>query len=215
MNNPIQVSESKRRLEEILTKDEYTFYLQAEDKSFWDFLKPIGRWLRSLLPDIHVSEGTGAAMAYGLMVLALLVVIYAIYWFSKQLIRQGRVRRQAAYLPEDATIRSYDYYWSEALRLGNSRMWREGVRCGFLALLFYLEDQERIRVEKWKTNWEYASELNDSAPSLAPVFEESSLLFERIWYGNEAVTEADYTTMVGRVAHVVEKEVTNRNGKME
>lgn len=214
MNNRIQVPEDKQRIEEILSRDEYTAYLQGKGGSFWEWLKPVGRWLRSLLPDIKVSEGAGAFMAYGLMTIALLLVAYAIYWFSKQLIRQGRIRDKA-YLPEDELNRSYDYYWQEALMLGRTRNWREGVRYGFLALLFYLEDQERIRVEKWKTNWEYAAELSETAPELAGVFQDSSLLFERIWYGKEVVSDADYTTMIRKVGQTIGKEGADRYAQME
>ncbi|MNI04898.1 hypothetical protein D3C73_578360 [compost metagenome] len=205
MISSAQVPEDKQKLEEILSRDEYTAYIQGEKSSFWEWVKPLWRKLKNLLPDIQVSEGTGKLMAYGIMAVALLVVVYAIYWFTKQIVRKGRITSKA-YLPEDESIRSYDYYWTEALGLAASSNWREGVRYGFLALLFYLEDQDRIRVGKWKTNWEYASELAETDPSLADVFRESSLLFERIWYGQEAVTEDDYITMLDRVAQVVGKE---------
>lgn len=154
-------------------------------------------------------------LAYALLAVALIVVIFAIYWFTRQLVRQGRLSDSKAYLPDDESIRSYSYYWNEAYALAASENWREGVRFGFLALLFYLEDQERIRVEKWKTNWEYAGELAEKDPTLAGVFRDCSLLFERIWYGREAVTETDYLNMLEQVEKVVGKEGAGRHAKVE
>ncbi len=63
-----------------------------------------------------------------------------------------------------------------------------------------------IRVEKWKTNWEYAEELGSSASSLVPLFHDSSVLFERIWYGKEVVTEEQFTSMYEQVARVIGRE---------
>jgi hypothetical protein len=97
-------------------------------------------------------------ISYVLLAILLVLIALAIYWFSKQIVRQRHIRL-SSFLPEGEIIRSYSYYGQQAAAFGEAGDWREGVRSVFLTLLFYLESQKRIRVESWKTNWEYAAEL--------------------------------------------------------
>jgi hypothetical protein len=210
MNDGVQLQEDKERLQQILSQKEYMAYRQGGQSSSWDWLRPIWNKIKSLFPHVEISHGIGTGLAYGIVIAAIAVAAFAIYWFSRQLIRQKRLK-DAAYLPEKGAIRSYGYYWREAAELATSKLWREGVRFVFLTLLFCLEERGRIRVEKWKTNWEYASELAETEPSLSGVFRDCSLLFERIWYGKEEVTESDFTGMYERVAQVVGKGEANRH----
>jgi uncharacterized protein with ATP-grasp and redox domains len=78
-----------------------------------------------------------------------------------------------------------------------------------------LDDQQRIKVEKWKTNWEYASELANSEITLVSLFHDCSTLFERTWYGNEAVDQDEFHTIYDRVAQVIGKGDPFRYAKVE
>ncbi|NEW09219.1 DUF4129 domain-containing protein [Paenibacillus sp. SYP-B3998] len=199
------VQQDKEQLQNILNQDEYTAYAIKEHGSLREWLKPLFRKIRSWLPDFKMSEGTADLFTLGLIVLLFAIAIFAIYWFSKQMIWQKRIRKKA-YLPTGDSSRSYDYYWQQAALLRETSDWREGVRSVFLSLLFYLEEKRSIRVEKWKTNWEYTEELIGKAPSIVPLFQESSLVFERIWYGKEEVTEELFDTMYEQVAQVIGRE---------
>jgi hypothetical protein len=199
------VQQDKEQLQNILNQDEYRAYDVKPHTSFGEWLKPLFRKIRSWLPDFHVPEGTTDFLTLGLMILLFGIAIFAIYWFSKQIIRQKRIRSKA-YLPTGELSRSYEDYWRQAGALRGTNEWREGVRAVFLSLLFYLEEKRAIRVEKWKTNWEYAQELTGTAHSLVPLFQESSLVFERIWYGKEEVTEEQFTSMYQQVAGVIGRE---------
>ncbi|MBD0383657.1 DUF4129 domain-containing protein [Paenibacillus sedimenti] len=203
------VQHDKEQIQNILNQDEYTSYHPVTNGSFWDWLKPLlqplWRKIRSWLPDFHVSEAASNWLTLGVTVLLIGIAGFAIYWFSKQIIRQKRIRSEA-YLPAGELSRSYDYYWQQASEMRRTGEWREGVRSVFLSFLFYLESKRSIRVEKWKTNWEYAEELTGAAPHLAPLFQESSLVFERIWYGKEDVTEEQFASMYEQVAQVIGRE---------
>jgi hypothetical protein len=196
------LQEDKEQLEQILKQDEYTAYEVTNKGSFWAWLKPVLRKIRSLLPDFQVSDSVTDWLTIGVVVLLLGIAAFAIYWFLKQIIWQKRIRSEA-YLPKGELSRSYRFYWQQAAELREAGDWSEGVRSVFLSLLFFLEDERMIRVEKWKTNWEYAEELAGSASLLVPLFQDSSLLFERIWYGKEAVTEQQFTWMYEQVARVI------------
>jgi hypothetical protein len=199
------LQEDKEQLKQILNQSEYTAYEVKENDSFWAWLKPFFRKIRSLLPDFQVSESVTDWLTIGVVVTLLGLAAFAIYWFLKQMIWQKRMRSDA-YLPVGEISRSYRFYWQQAAELRGAGYLREGVRTVFLSLLFFMEAKRMIRVEKWKTNWEYAEELGSSASSLVPLFHDSSLLFERIWYGKEVVTEEQFTSMYEQVARVIGRE---------
>ncbi|MEW9701191.1 DUF4129 domain-containing protein [Paenibacillus sp. SI8] len=208
------MNSDKELLEDILNQDEYKAYDVKEHGSLLEWLKPFFRKLWSWLPDFNVSDTAADWVTLIFLVLLIAMAVFAIYWFSRQLIKQKRIRSKA-YLPLGELSRSYDYYWGQAAALRGTREWREGVRLVFLSLLFYLEEKRSIRVEKWKTNWEYAEELTGTAPLLLPVFQESSLVFERIWYGKEDVTEEQFVSMYGQVAGVIGNEGGFKHEKAE
>ncbi|SDO90167.1 protein of unknown function [Paenibacillus sp. yr247] len=199
------LQEDKEKLQQILKQDEYTAYAVKENGSFWAWLEPAFRKIRSWLPDFQVSESVTDWLTIGVVISLLGIAAFAIYWFLKQIIWQKRIRSEA-YLPIGEISRSYRFYWQQAAELRGAGDWREGVRSVFLSLLFFLEAQRMIRVEKWKTNWEYAAELEGTASLLVPLFQDSSLLFERIWYGKEVVTEEQFTWMYEQVARVIGRE---------
>ncbi|NOV04673.1 DUF4129 domain-containing protein [Paenibacillus planticolens] len=196
------LQDDKEQLLEILKQSEYTAYEAKKNGSLWSWLEPVFRKIKSWFPHFEVSDTVTDWLTVGVAILLLGIAAFAIYWFVKQILWQKRVRSQA-YLPQGQVSRSYRYYWQQAADLRGVGDWREGVRSVFLSLLFYMEDARLIRVEKWKTNWEYAEELKSAASSFVPLFEESSLLFERIWYGKEAVTEQQFIWLYEQVARVI------------
>lgn len=196
------LQDDKEQLLQILKQDEYTAYEVKKSASLWSWLEPVFRKIRSWLPHFKVSDSVTDWLTVGVAILLLGIAAFAIYWFLKQIMWQKRVRSET-FLPQGEVSRSYRYYWQQASELKGVGDWREGVRSVFLSLLFYMEDASLIRVEKWKTNWEYAEELTGTASSLVPLFQESSLLFERIWYGKEAVTEQQFTWLYEQIARVI------------
>lgn len=206
------LQDDKEQLLDILKHDEYTAYEAKKNGSLWSWLEPVFRKIKSWLPHFEVSDSVTDWLTVGVAILLLGIAAFAIYWFVKQIIWQKRVRSEA-YLPQGQVSRSYRYYWQQAADLRGAGDWREGVRSVFLSLLFYMEDARLIRVEKWKTNWEYAEELAGTASSLVPLFQDSSLLFERIWYGKEAVTEQLFTWLYEQVARVIGRKGESANDK--
>lgn len=198
----ISLQDDKEQLLQILKQEEYTAYEAKKNGSLWSWLEPVFRKIRSLLPHFEVSESVTDWLTIGIAILLLGIAAFAIYWFLKQIIWQKRVRSET-FLPQGEVSRSYRYYWQQASDFKGIGDWREGVRSVFLSLLFYMEDARLIRVEKWKTNWEYAEELRGTASSLVSLFQESSLLFERIWYGQEAVTEQQFIWLYEQAARVI------------
>jgi hypothetical protein len=207
MNSLLTLPEDKEKLKGILSRDEYTAYTGAGQNPLWAWLLRLYRKLKSYFPDLHLPGQTINWLTIILLFVLMAGIAWAIYWFSKQIIRQRRIAAKP-YLSPGELSRSYLYYWLQAQELGEAGLWREGVRSVFLTLLFFLEEQELIRVQKWKTNWEYAQEIAEADPVWVQLFHESSIRFEQIWYGKEEVSEPVYRAMVASVAQVLDKEVS-------
>lgn len=195
--------EDKHILQDILSQDEYTDYYHASGGSFWEWLNPVWRWIKGRFPNFDApSDGVLSLFTYILIIVLIGLSAFAIYWFVRQLVRHHRAQGHT-YLPVEGHIQSYTYYWKQALEFDALGDWRQGVRAVFLSLVFYLDDQQRIKVEKWKTNWEYANELASSDQSVVVLFHDCSVLFERTWYGNEAVHHDEFHSMLARVEQVI------------
>jgi hypothetical protein len=179
----------RKQLEDILSGSEYEAYRnQGRGFSVWDWLlDKLGRFLGWILPDLKPGEGTLNITAL-LLVLALAGLLA---WIGALLARRytggGRLRSRDWMAPGEES-RSWTFYWALAERHGEQGAWRDGIRAVFLALLFYLEERELIRVEPWKTNREYAEELAESNLAAASGFSQAAVAFERSWYGRGEAT---------------------------
>ncbi|WP_127508056.1 DUF4129 domain-containing protein [Paenibacillus humicus] len=179
----------REQLEDILSGSEYEAYRnQGGGFSFWDWLlEKIGRFLSWLLPDLKPGEGTLNIFAL-VLVLALAGLLA---WIGVLIARRysggGRLRSRD-YMASGEESRSWRHYWAQAEKHAELGAWRDGVRAVFLALLFYLEQRDRLRVEPWKTNREYAEELAESNAGTAAGFLQAAMTFERSWYGRGEVT---------------------------
>ncbi|WP_127580530.1 DUF4129 domain-containing protein [Paenibacillus koleovorans] len=181
--------EDKQRLGEILSRDEYSQHLK-ERTGDSGLIKEGMRWLWDKFiglfpPAADWSDEAANVGMYVLLGIVLLALIWAIYWFCKQIIRQGNVRRRKTIVDSSEMALTYEQYASMARQAKAEGRIRESIRCSFLMLLFYMEQQNWIRIEKWKTDWDYCDELERSRASAVPLFQRSALLFEQVWYGNE------------------------------
>jgi hypothetical protein len=133
-----------------------------------------------------------------------------------------RSRRRAARLParvgqaltatmpdvvDERTLASAlpaDEWQRLALELAGRGEWRSALRAWFLSLLASLDARHLVRVQRYKTNADYAHELARRAhamPALAPLFGESARVFEESWYGTCEVTEE----RLGRFRQMIEE----------
>ncbi len=88
-------------------------------------------------------------------------------------------------LPEDGWLRLA----REMMERGELRL---ALRALYLASLAHLGNREFIRIARFKSNQEYAAELQRRArplPELREAFSENVSIFERVWYGTHEVTQ--------------------------
>jgi hypothetical protein len=191
MNNLVNVTEEKRKLEKILSREEFASYHQKKgDNPLADWLERFFDWLASRLEMPEIPHGSGNIASYLIIAGALVALLLLIIWLSRQTIRSQKQKRLLPAGAEESS--AYTDYLLQAKQFGENGNWNEGIRYAFLALLFFLEEKEWIKVEKWKTNWEYLGELFDNSPEWAPFFRQQALLFEHVWYGRRSIDEQGF-----------------------
>jgi Domain of unknown function (DUF4129) len=183
-----QLSRDKERLAEILSADEYAVR-SGEGKRWLDeLLQHIVETIARLLQRADVPPGAASALS-GVIIAAAVIGLFAlIYWLARRMVRAEK--QKAALLSLGEHTRTHADCLREAKELGQRGEWREGMRLLFLSLLVYLQERSWIRVEMWKTNWEYLDELRDRQPDLEPLFRRHAHAFEQAWYGRKSVDEA-------------------------
>jgi hypothetical protein len=200
-----EMAQDRQRLDEILAGREFATHSQSSFDLFsllerW--LKSLLEWFRKLFPDTQIPTGAIDAAAYFVISAGILLLIVMVYWFAKQIVRQKRLSRKR--LPHDKDMkRTSADYLQLAQQAKEQGEWRDGIRCLFLAILFYAERKSWLKVERWKTNGEYFEELRLHKPEFMRDFAEGALLFDRIWYGKESAGLEEFNSFYSRIEQLM------------
>jgi hypothetical protein len=167
-------------------------------------------WWRRLFPEPNpMSETQSPSTAQWPMLRILIVMAAAVLvLFVWRLIRNRRrlkritIHAQPAVAQPDLNDENLladslpESNWqtlaNELLRKGEYRL---ALRAQYMAVLASLGEKEFIRIAKYKSNKEYERELERRTRErreLIQTFSESVDLFERSWYGRDAVTEETF-----------------------
>lgn len=153
--------------------------------------------LRDLLGFLVPDEESGAGASLGralAIILGAAVLLLLVYLLARSV---SLVRRRLAAEPpgeeEITQLPHPDELLHRAADFRERGEFRAAVRCLYLALLAFLENQGWVRYDRSKTNWEYARELAPSSP-LRERFVGLTETFDRVWYGSEAATPDDCAT---------------------
>jgi hypothetical protein len=79
--------------------------------------------------------------------------------------------------------------------------YRSAVRYLYLSTLLLLEDQGLLRYDRSKTNREYLRSISHK-PQLAELLREVVDVFDRVWYGFQAIEEQEYARYAERVSEL-------------
>ncbi len=193
MSDRSELLEDKQRLGEILSRDEFTRYVHEQTSSpRKGWLEALVDWAVDRFPSLH---GANSVVIVGLFVVlgaVLVALCWAIYGFSRQIAYNGKTRRHKAPVGASEMALTYEQYAAMAKAAHAEGKIRESIRCSYLSLLFYLERAGWIRIEKWKTDWDYRDELERNRANAVPYFQRSALLFERVWYGHEPADDESF-----------------------
>lgn len=158
-------------------------------------LQRIGEWLRAVLERIGAG---GLARRQSAIVLAWIAALAAFaglgLWLARVLDRPQRgvtlgLSRRTP--PSRVSAREWTYRALTAFGAGHTR---EGTRCAYNAAIRRVEEEGGWRIDETRTPREYLPLLRSNDPRRAPV-KEVTEQFERVWYGNRAVSEEDIRSL--------------------
>ncbi|MEJ8544436.1 DUF4129 domain-containing protein [Brevibacillus borstelensis] len=191
------LTRDKERLAEILARDEYG-EVKKQGKSWLDtLLEKILDAIARMLQSADVSPGTASVLSKVIVAAAVIGVIAFLFIWWRRMVRRGSGENQL--LAREEQIRTYADYLREAKERGQKEDWREGMRYSFLALLSFMQERSWIRIETWKTNWEYLDELQAKKPGWESFFRAQARLFEQVWYGRTELAPAQFWESLSEV----------------
>jgi hypothetical protein len=141
---------------------------------------------------VSFFTGSGGAILFWMLVIGVVIYILAKVVLNKDSFLFSRGKKKMSpdeALQEDEDIATTNW---EALRQQamNNNDLRMAVRYSYMWLLQMLQQRELIQYRIDKTNYEYASELNDT--DYKQPFKQLSRQYEYAWYGQFAPSEVAY-----------------------
>ncbi len=196
---------NKRKLSEILSREEYAKPQPPEEGIFQKTLRKIKEWLRKMFPQTDIQPGSafeglgtlGEVLKFLLYALIIGAIGFVIYKFlplflDKYKSREKREKKDRVILGEklssDATAQSL---FGDAENLAKQGDLRGAIRKGYIALLCELDDRKIVRLSKDKTNRDYLRDVRGRS-GLYSEMNDLTNNFERHWYGFEDANETDW-----------------------
>jgi hypothetical protein len=177
--------EIRRAADEILARPEFqepprSLYQQALD------------WVTDRIADAVnalVSGGTGALVAWALLVAFVVLVVFLV---ARTV--QGDRRRSSGGAGVGVDIEADDRrpaeaWAADAARFEGEGRWREAIRCRYRAIVAGLARSGVVDEVPGRTAGEYRVLVGAARPAVAEPFAGATDLFERAWYGEEAGPE--------------------------
>jgi len=203
--NITEAANARAKLDQILAQSEYQRAQQAQPSALKQWVEKVLRGLRDLMrrlfgasspTPIQPSQGTlGFARVLLILVLAL-VLLFVLYKFFVWL--GGRRRAPTAekatrqILGEEITeYTTTEDLLASAQMLAQQGDYRAAIRRGYIALLYELEQQGKLRLHQAKTNRDYHDAMRHEQ-TIYPSFVALTRIFERIWYGHADATQFDF-----------------------
>ncbi|WP_018932099.1 DUF4129 domain-containing protein [Gracilibacillus lacisalsi] len=184
------------QLNDILSKQEYQVYYE-DNRSFleriWDRISDwIGDILALLFDSFEPSATTGNLIIILIILIVSSVVIFGVIALVMFTVRKRKLSNQQPVVKHDELAWSYHEHLHAAQDFETQADFRRATRHQFLALLLIFDEYGYLQANQWKTNWDYYDELKRSNKTLAVDFYNLALLFEKVTYGEQSITEDDY-----------------------
>ena len=185
-----RISEARAQLSEILNRAEFRADTGPSALEMWR--ARINRWifehLIALLHWLHISERTGNYLAWGLILVAAVILFYVVYrWLSKG---QGKVELVAPAEPAASDARQW---LADAQKAAERGDYREAIHCGYWACVARLEDLRLLARDRARTPRE-SLRLLEEHPREKGFLQTVTQSFELIWYGYRPASQEDWAT---------------------
>lgn len=154
-------------------------------------------------PAVHTTGGAGLGATTQILLFGGIIVILALLLFllvGGKYTKNTKIKSDSKnFTVEDIEERIHesdlDRFLREALAKNDFRL---AVRIYYLAIIKELSLKDLIRWKKDKTNREYLNEVVSRKPEIYQDFRETTLAYEKVWYGDIIITEGDYMSISPR-----------------
>ena len=194
--------EDVQPLEKILARPEFQWE-ESQPLVMPDWLDRFFTWLERL-----TNRVVNATLPYGripLIVTAVLVFLLALFFISRglsrSLVREAELAAEESQGDEMLTSKGA---FKRAENLSGQGDYRNAIRYLYLSSLLVLDEQGVMRYDRSRTNREYLRSIS-SRPELAKPLRDVIEVFDRVWYGFEAIDENTYKSYVEHVEELREK----------
>lgn len=213
--DPRSKDEDKRKLAEILDREEYQKPAEQEESQASQWIRDLLKWIESWFPDLKTEPGTASGfggvasvLQYVLIGLIILIAGFMIYKLARIFVPGfGKSGREAepdrVILGEriDDDLSSADLF-RDADRLAREGDLRGAIRKGYIALLCELHDRKLIGLARHKTNRDYLRDVR-SRKEVYGNMNSVTTAFEKHWYGSERAEAADWEQFRQRCSETV------------
>jgi hypothetical protein len=195
-------------LSAILARPEFQW--PAQQPTWLDQLRErLWAWLRRLVSALLSGTGLGSSGSFWLgqalaavAVLAVAgVLAYALRGLFQNFAAEARAPDEPGHGDEALTAEAAS---RRAQALSDGGDYRAAVRYQYLAALLHLDEAGLLRYDRTLTNREYLRSVAGQ-PELASRFQGVVDVFDRVWYGYEALEAAAYADYSARVADLREQ----------
>jgi hypothetical protein len=196
--------EEKRKLAEILRREEYQKPQENQESWFERMQKKVRDWFNEKFPRPNVPESTSqgvSSVSFGLQILlyalvlgfiAFLIYRFAPFFADRFRRREKEEKAERIILGEKlAADEDAQTLFDEAEAMARSGNLRGAIRKGYIALLCELSDRKIIGLAQHKTNRDYLRDVRKKG-ELYQNMNGLTTSFERHWYGFDAADEADW-----------------------
>lgn len=155
-----------------------------------DWITKISNWINQQLILMSNSKTLSIILDYlyyGLMIIALLLIIRGLIKADRRGLLFGKVNTNQIKMnedDEDISQMNFDELISAAIA---SKQFKLAIRYMYLKSLNLLSEKGLIELKNNKTNYQYLSEIRNE--QIATAFRNTTSLFEWIWYGDFPVDE--------------------------
>lgn len=161
------------------------------------FIKMANRflsWLFGVEKATGILKTTFLILPYLILVLCLFILTMFFIKINVKQLTDGTLSnsKNVQVFDEDALLKfeNLDQLINKAVADGNFRL---AIRFEYLKILKQLSTRNLINWQVHKTNDDYCNELSNN--DLKPVFKQSTLMFDYVWYGSFLVNDAHYKSI--------------------
>jgi hypothetical protein len=181
-------NQSEEKLKKILERGEFQ---DAAGPSAWDLARArINRWifehLLKLFRLFNIRRETGNAIAWGILLVAVVALFYGVYRWVAKCTRGIEFRAEVEPNSSDAR-----HWIQEALAAADRGDFREAVHCAYWASVAHLEDIRLLPRDRARTPRE-SLRLLEQHPKEQGILQAITRSFELIWYGYRPVSAAEW-----------------------